>query len=1064
MSDDFSIDFNIATTASIAESSVKKPKKKSKATIEKSPVVKHETPSKPKQLIVAEKKLMEKESHAGTKRLRNESNEAKSEKLAKESKKTVRFSSDPIETEDINFLSTTTVDKSIYDQDTWTNEDENDTNGNKAQGKDVYISRKKYEKSLPAKTPIVTPVKTSYEIKNFTYGARELGLLEESSAAGDATAAFEKLGLDNRIAVKLSAPRNHDSSTFSSSGNTATAGLQRGSLRDGFGLKAPTRVQSLTVPLALSGKSIIVKSETGSGKTLAFLLPIIHALLRSHDSHSLDRSHGTRAVIITPTRELAQQIYGVLSRLCQPFPFIVPGIIAGGEKRKSEKARLRKGCTVLVATPGRLLDHLRTTASFICDQTSLGWIVLDEADRLLDLGFGAQISEIVQCLRTRSRERDDSSGAGSATDSSDEEDLGPGSSGPRKEPSPLPHQGTLTYLVSATVSPAVKSLALEILSDDAMFVDASLATLRRIENEASKEKKYGQDAANDKKNEAQNDSSDKADTKTGGANASDKGKQDDQLDGNSNDTCTIHSKDDSEKEKTTQYSAPSTLTQSCMIVHLKWRLVTILGLTAQVALASQRLMDNSSKQNATVGNANASNAATSAGRGTKAILFLASCDSVEFHYTILRALLPRIVGKSEKHGSNSSPAPAFPVLRLHGNVPQSERTVVYRTFSESSSGLLIATDVAARGLDLPEVDLIIQADAPTETQDYVHRIGRTARKGTRGSAILLLQPHEQPYVELLQAAGLNIFVTDPSLPLASLARLPVHFDLVARPESNGNESQESANEGDGDDDESSKTKGRRRAQSGTAGAKSRGGASGAASDAEDDNVPMRKQYDPVTRVSVALNRMFEKARETRKKFGMSTAATGSQGKDVVSSLSRVAEAFGQAWQYWLEEFVLHQQSAPLTVAPNSKSASEVQQITVLQLARNAFASFVRSYATHERSVRHIFNSRALHLGHAAKAFGLREQPTKVSREVKMFREKQKRQEERQEGDGKVATTGVGGMSAKTKLDLAKALAEKRAKKTEHPLSFKRAKAVEEKKPKKKNAPATKKIAVSEFDA
>ena len=113
-------------------------------------------------------------------------------------------------------------------------------------------------------------------------------------------------------------------------------------------------------------------------------MPIINDLIVTTPNANLSRSCGTQALIIAPTRELCAQITDVVTRLTKCCVWIIGGSITGGEKKKSEKARLRKGVSVLVATPGRLLDHLRTTESF--KLTNLRWIVLDEADRLLDMG------------------------------------------------------------------------------------------------------------------------------------------------------------------------------------------------------------------------------------------------------------------------------------------------------------------------------------------------------------------------------------------------------------------------------------------------------------------------------------------------------------------------------------------------------------------------------------------------------------------------------------------------------------------------------------------------------
>lgn len=152
----------------------------------------------------------------------------------------------------------------------------------------------------------------------------------------------------------------------------------------GLGLLRTTGIQNAVIPLLMKrNQNIFVKSQTGSGKTLSYLIPIFHDLMTLDPK--LNRKDGTRALVIAPTRELCQQISDIIAKLSRCCVWIVGGCISGGEKRKSEKARLRKGITILVGTPGRLLDHLKTTESF--NLTNLRWIVLDEADRLLDMGI-----------------------------------------------------------------------------------------------------------------------------------------------------------------------------------------------------------------------------------------------------------------------------------------------------------------------------------------------------------------------------------------------------------------------------------------------------------------------------------------------------------------------------------------------------------------------------------------------------------------------------------------------------------------------------------------------------
>ncbi|KAK4396816.1 DEAD-box ATP-dependent RNA helicase 17 [Sesamum angolense] len=170
------------------------------------------------------------------------------------------------------------------------------------------------------------------------------------------------------------------SCSFSSLGLHSTLCDQ---LKERLGFEVPTQVQAQAIPVVLSGRHVLVNAATGTGKTVAYLAPIIH-LLQNYDKR-IQRSDGTFALVLVPTRELCMQVYEILQKLLHRFHWIVPGYIMGGENRSKEKARLRKGVSILVATPGRLLDHLKNTSSFV--HTNLRWIVFDEADRILELGL-----------------------------------------------------------------------------------------------------------------------------------------------------------------------------------------------------------------------------------------------------------------------------------------------------------------------------------------------------------------------------------------------------------------------------------------------------------------------------------------------------------------------------------------------------------------------------------------------------------------------------------------------------------------------------------------------------
>ncbi|CAK9214746.1 unnamed protein product [Sphagnum troendelagicum] len=121
-------------------------------------------------------------------------------------------------------------------------------------------------------------------------------------------------------------------------------------IHEKMGFSAPTLIQQAAIPLILSGRDVLVNAGTGTGKTMVYLAPIIHAL-QSYSSPRLTRNDGTLALVLVPTRELCAQVCGVAEQVLHRFHWLVPGCVMGGEKRSKEKARLRKGVTILVATP-----------------------------------------------------------------------------------------------------------------------------------------------------------------------------------------------------------------------------------------------------------------------------------------------------------------------------------------------------------------------------------------------------------------------------------------------------------------------------------------------------------------------------------------------------------------------------------------------------------------------------------------------------------------------------------------------------------------------------------------
>lgn len=424
---------------------------------------------------------------------------------------------------------------------------------------------------------------------------------------------------------------------------------------------APTRIQQAVLPAMLARRDVLASAPTGSGKTLAYIAPIVDYIQGKEPR--VGRESGTHAIVVAPTRELCLQILDVLSLVLRRYHWLVPGAVYGGESRQKEKARLRKGVTVLVATPGRLLDHLQNTESF--DARRLRFLILDEADRLLDQGFEQKIADILHLLDARSMDE------------------------------------RQTALFSATLHSKLGSLATLSLQNPVSlgFSVKSLGSELVVE-EAS-------------------------DTKTdGNAGGGSSGPR--------------------------QYELPKQLKQHFLEVPGKLRLVTLVALLrAKIAPPKRR------------------GGSGSEGSG-KLVVFLSTCSGVDFHHKLLAGALTSEVG---------GPLPSR-LFKLHGQLPQSERTATFLEFTKGAEGVLICTDVAARGLDFSAVSTIVQYDPPGEPSEYVHRAGRSARMGQAGEALLFLLPTELEYLPLLATHGVKVarLLLDPVL--ASLPDYVVAMDSL----------------------------------------------------------------------------------------------------------------------------------------------------------------------------------------------------------------------------------------------------------------------------------------------
>ncbi|CAH6788810.1 Ddx31 [Phodopus roborovskii] len=387
-----------------------------------------------------------------------------------------------------------------------------------------------------------------------------------------------------------------------------------------------TSVQKQSIPVLLEGRDALVRSQTGSGKTLAYCIPVVQSLQAL--TSKIQRSDGPYALVLVPTRELALQSFDTVQKLLKPFTWIVPGVLMGGEKRKSEKARLRKGINILISTPGRLVDHIRSTKNIHFSR--LQWLVVDEADRILDLGFEKDITVILNAVNAECQKRQN-------------------------------------VLLSATLTEGVTRLA-----DISLHNPVSISVLDKIWDQPNPK----EDAS------AQLDS----------------------------------------------FAIPESLDQHVVLVPSKLRLVCLAAFILQKCKFE---------------------------KDQKMIVFFSSCELVEFHYSIF---VHTLSCRSGAPTSEQLPSASWPLKfhRLHGNMEQEERTSVFHEFSHSGTGILLCTDVAARGLDLPQVTWIVQYSAPSSPAEYIHRIGRTARIGCHGSSLLILAPSEAEYVNSLASHKINV--------------------------------------------------------------------------------------------------------------------------------------------------------------------------------------------------------------------------------------------------------------------------------------------------------------------
>lgn len=340
------------------------------------------------------------------------------------------------------------------------------------------------------------------------------------------------------------------------------------------GYTSPTPIQASAIPSVIDGRDVMGAAQTGTGKTAAFTLPILHRLMQFANTSASPARHPVRALILAPTRELADQVFDSVQVYSKHTP-LRAAVVFGGVDIGPQREILRRGCEVLVATPGRLLDHVEQKN---VNLGQVGILVLDEADRMLDMGFLPDLDRIVRLL-------------------------------------PQKRQG---LLFSATFSNEIRKLGRTYLNNP---VEIEVAARNAT-----------------------------ADT-------------------------------------VTQIAYPlSAADKRAAVVHL----VKSRGLTQVIVFSNTKITTS------------------------------------------------RLARELVRDGVKAE--------SIHGDKSQGERMKALEAFKAGELEVLVATDVAARGLDVAGLPCVINYDLPFNAEDYVHRIGRTGRAGREGEAIALFTPDEERYL------------------------------------------------------------------------------------------------------------------------------------------------------------------------------------------------------------------------------------------------------------------------------------------------------------------------------
>lgn len=341
----------------------------------------------------------------------------------------------------------------------------------------------------------------------------------------------------------------------------------------------PTSIQAQAIPAIMSGRDVIGVAKTGSGKTIAFLIPMFRHI---KDQRPLEAMEGPISVIMTPTRELATQVY----KDCKPFlkALNLRAVCAyGGAPIKDQIADLKRGAEVVVCTPGRMIDLLAANAGRVTNLRRVTYVVLDEADRMFDMGFEPQVMKIMGNIR------------------------------PDRQ----------TVLFSATFPRNMEALARKTLTKPVEIVVGGKSVV-----------------------------------------------------------------------------APE-IEQIVEVRNEDMKFVRLLDLLGNLY-------------------------SDEANEDSRVLIFVERQESAD---TLLRELMRK----------------GYPCMSIHGGKDQVDRDSTIEDFKAGIFPVLIATSVAARGLDVKQLKLVVNYDAPNHLEDYVHRAGRTGRAGNTGTAVTFLTQDQERY-------------------------------------------------------------------------------------------------------------------------------------------------------------------------------------------------------------------------------------------------------------------------------------------------------------------------------